>query len=80
MNKYKPTELEILNEKIKYEKEKVYSNGITLLPGLTTLTLGALAENQVCMAIGTIVTLGGILMTSDKLKEKKLTKKLKNRG
>ena len=45
MNKYKLTELQFLNERIKYEKEKVYSNGITLLPGLTTLTVGALAQN-----------------------------------
>ena len=71
MNKYKPTELEILNERIKYEKEKVYSNGITLLPGLTTLTLGALAENQVCMAIGTIVTLGGAILSSNMVNTKK---------
>lgn len=77
MNKYKLTELEFLNERIKYEKEKVYSNGITLLPGLTTLTVGALAQNSVCMAVGTAVTLGGALISNDIVDTKKLTKKIK---
>ncbi len=77
MNKYKLTELQLLNEKIKQEKEKVYSNGIILLPGITTLTVGAIAQNSVCMAIGTAVTLGGALVSSDIVDTKKLTKKIK---
>lgn len=76
MNRYKLTELEFLNERIKYEKERVYSNGIKLLPGLTTLTVGALAENQVCMAIGTAVTLGGVILSSNMVNTKKLSKKI----
>ena len=77
MNKYKLTELQLLNEKIKQEKEKVYSNGIILLPGITTLTVGDIAQNSVCMAIGTAVTLGGALVSSDIVDTKKLTKKIK---
>lgn len=76
MKRYKLTELEFLNERIKFEKEKVYSNGITLLPGLATLTVGALAENQICMAIGTAVTLGGVILSSDIVNLKTLSKKI----
>lgn len=72
----KLTELQFLDEKIKYEKAKVYSNGIKLMPGITTLTLGALTQNDICLAIGTAVTLGGVVIKKD---NKKLIKKQTNR-
>ena len=76
MNKYKLTELEFLNEKIKDEKQKVYRDGIMLLPGIATLTCSALAENDFGMAVGTLAFLGGLAVTSDKLtKVQKIYKK-----
>lgn len=67
MNKQSLTELEFLNEKIKNEKQKVYSKGIVLLPGITTLTGSALANNHVGMAVGTLLTIAGIAFTSELL-------------
>ena len=70
MNKQSLTELEILNEKIKDEKTKVYSNGIVFLPAITGLTCGALATNNFGIAIGSLITLSGIVATTEMLVQK----------
>ena len=76
MNKHKLTELQFLDQKIKLEKEKVYSHGVILLPGITTLTLGALSDNSVCLAIGTAITLGSFAKQTVNTKTlKKIIKK-----
>ena len=79
MNKHKLTELEILNERIKREKIKAYSDAIVLLPGITTLTVGALAENNIGMAIGGLMILGGAAISTEKdIEEKPICQKVIN--
>ena len=70
MNKQSLTELEILNEKIKDEKTKVYSNGIAFLPAITGLTCGALATNNFGIAIGSLIMISGLVATGEILVQK----------
>ena len=83
MNKQSLTELEFLNEKLKDEKQKVYSKGLVLLPGIATVTGGALASNRFGMAIGSFIIIAGLAMTAESLiqtkdmQEKKEKKKKK---
>ena len=70
MTKQSLTELEFLNEKIKYEKQKVYSNGVVFLPAITSITCGALATDNFGIAIGSLITLSGIVATTEMLVQK----------
>ena len=71
MNKQSLTELEFLNEKIKEEKQKVYSKGIILLPGIATITSGALASNRFGAAVGTFIMIAGLAITTELLVQTK---------
>lgn len=71
MNKQSLTELEFLNEKIKDEKQKVYSKGIVLLPGITTITCGALASNRFGAAVGSLIMIAGLALTTESLVQAK---------
>lgn len=53
--------LEILNKKIISEKSRVYSEGMMLLPGISTLTFGALVDNSNVLIIGGLGTLSGLV-------------------
>lgn len=68
MNKQALTELEFLNEKIKDEKQKVYSKGIVLLPGITTITCGALATDRFGAIIGSLIAISGLVFTAESLR------------
>lgn len=65
MKKYKLTDLQMLDQMLKEEKQKTYSNAITLLPGITVLTCSALSYNKFGVAIGTLATLGGIIASKN---------------
>ena len=67
MNKQPLTELEFLNEKIKVEKQKVYRKGIVLLPGIATVTCGALATDRFGVAVGSFVIIAGLAITTESL-------------
>ena len=71
MNKQPLTELEFLNEKIKDEKQKVYSKGIVLLPGIATMTGGALASNRFGIAVGSFIIIAGLAITAESLVQAK---------
>ena len=71
MNKHKLTELEFLNEKIKNEKQRVYSKGLVLLPGIATITCGALASDRFGMAAGSLLVIAGLALTSESLVQSK---------
>ncbi len=76
MNKQTLTELEFLNERVKYEKRQFYSKGLRLLPGIATLTTCSLANNHFGIAIGMATTLGGLALTENNIyKAKKYIKK-----
>lgn len=70
MKKQSLTELEFLNEKIKDEKQKVYSNGIVFLPAITTITCGALATDNFGMAVGSLIMISGLVATGEILAQK----------
>ncbi len=65
MKKQSLTELGFLNEKIKYEKQKVYSKGLVLLPGITSITCSALANNRFGIAVGSLITVAGLALNSE---------------
>lgn len=67
MNKQPLTELEFLNEKIKVEKQKVYRKGIVLLPGIATVTCGALATDRFGVAVGSFIIIAGLAITTESL-------------
>lgn len=67
MNKQPLTELEFLNEKIKVEKQKVYRKGIVLLPGIATVTCGALATDRFGVAVGSFIIIAGLVITTESL-------------
>ncbi len=67
MNKQPLTELEFLNEKIKDEKQKVYSKGLVLLPGIATVTCGALATDRFGFAVGSFIIITGLAITTESL-------------
>ncbi len=67
MNKQPLTELEFLNEKIKVEKQKVYRKGIVLLPGIATVTCGALATDRFGIAVGSFIIIAGLAITTESL-------------
>ena len=67
MNKHKLTELEFLNEKIKNEKQRVYSKGLVLLPGIATITCGALASDRFGAAVGSVLVIAGLALTAESL-------------
>lgn len=71
MNKQPLTELEFLNEKIKDEKQKVYSKGLVLLPGIATVTGGALASDRFGVAIGSFIIIAGLAITAESLVQTK---------
>ena len=75
MKKHSLTELQFLDQRIKLEKGNVYSHGVAILPGITALTLGALANDQICMTVGAIATAGGIAATKVNKKLIKTRKK-----
>ena len=71
MNKQALTELEFLNEKIKDEKQKVYSKGVVLLPAITTLTCGALVSDRFGAIIGALTVITGLAVTTETLMQAK---------
>ena len=76
MKEHSLTNLEILDQKIKEEKQKVYSKGIVLLPGITALTCGAVASNNIVIAIGAVATLGAAVASNVISEDNKIYQKV----
>lgn len=69
------TEFEFLNEKIKSEKQALYSKGLILLPGLTAMAHGALMNNEHSFAVGIFT---GAASTAALVYTKQKVKKIKH--
>lgn len=61
--------LQELNYKVMEGKTKIYSKGVTILPGVTTITGGVLCSNTPCIIAGSIAALGGLFVQTNKAHE-----------